>query len=185
MSENSKSKVDLTALVEDHSDYLLSYAMFKLDDLELAKDLVQDTFFSALTNIDSFESRSKLKTWLTSILSRKIIDHWRKAETKYTDPVSRFFDQKDKIGHWIENQSKGLSTDNIEKSIEQNETLTELSDCMDALPKKWKAIMASKYLNQKESESICKEFDITSSNLWVIMHRAKLLLRECLQSKFN
>ena len=85
------AQVDTGLLVEEHSDYLLNFAMSKLRDIDLSKDLVQDTFLSAITKIDTFENRSNIRTWLTSILNRKIIDHWRKAETRYTDPISSFF----------------------------------------------------------------------------------------------
>lgn len=179
---NSES-LDPETLVNEQSDYLLSFALSKVRDLELAKDLVQDTFVSALGNLDSFEKRSKVRTWLTSILNRKIIDHWRKAETRYTDPASSFFDQEDKNKHWILDKAEGASLENIEKTIEKVETIQQLNDCLDTLPEKWKAIMTSKYLDEKESESICKDLDVTSSNLWVIIHRAKLVLRDCLKLK--
>ena len=102
----SNEKIDRAELVDEHSDYLLSFAMSKLRDIDLAKDLVQDTFVSALSKLDSFEQRSTVRTWLTSILNRKIIDHWRKAETRYTDPISSFFDQEQKNRHWVE-EKKG------------------------------------------------------------------------------
>jgi RNA polymerase sigma-70 factor (ECF subfamily) len=170
-------------LVNSHGDYLLSFALSKLRNQELAKDLVQDTFVSALSNIETFEKRSKVRTWLTSILNRKIIDHWRKAETRYTDPASSFFDQGDKNHHWILDKAKGASLDNIEQQIEKAETIEQLNECIDALPEKWRAVIASKYLDEKESESICKDLELSSSNLWVIIHRAKLVLRDCLKSK--
>lgn len=170
-------------LVYEHGDYLLSFALSKLRNEELAKDMVQDTFVSALSNIDTFEKRSKVRTWLTSILNRKIIDHWRKAETRYTDPASSFFDQDDKYHHWIFDKAKGTSLENIEKRIEQVETLEELNECLDTLPEKWRAVITSKYLDEKESDSICKDLELSSSNLWVIIHRAKLVLRDCLKSK--
>ena len=85
------NEINTAQLVDDHSDYLLAFALTKLSDIEVAKDLVQDTFVAALTKLDTFEKRSKIRTWLTSILNRKIIDYWRKAETRYTDPVSSFF----------------------------------------------------------------------------------------------
>lgn len=179
----NNESLDPETLVNEQSDYLLSFALSKVRDLELAKDLVQDTFVSALGNLDSFEKRSKVRTWLTSILNRKIIDHWRKAETRYTDPASSFFDQEDKNRHWILDKAKGASLENIEKTIEKAETIQQLNDCLDTLPEKWKAIMTSKYLDEKESESICKDLDVTSSNLWVIIHRAKLVLRDCLKLK--
>ena len=179
------SEINKTTLVDEHSDYLLSFAMSKLSDIDLAKDLVQDTFVSALTKLDSFEHRSKLRTWLTSILNRKIIDHWRKAETKYTDPISSFFDQNDKSRHWLLEKHGDGSISNIEDVLTEEETMLELGNCLKALPEKWSGIIASKYLDEKDSEQICNDFEITPSNLWVIVHRAKLLLRDCLQTKWT
>lgn len=179
----TKKTTKTTELIEEHSDYLLGFAMTKLSDLELAKDLVQDTFLSALSKLDTFEERSSLRTWLASILNRKIIDHWRKAETRYTDPVSSFFDQDDPNKHWIINTRNNSDLDNIEKRIIQNESHQELRDCIDTLPEKWRGIISSKYLHEKISDEICKEYEITPSNLWVIIHRTKLLLRECLNTK--
>ena len=177
----SNQDIDTSALVENHSDYLLSFAMSKLQDLELAKDLVQDTFVAAITKIDTFEKRSNIRTWLTSILNRKIIDHWRKAETRYTDPVSSFFDQDDKFKHWIVDKAEQKSVENIVDQISMEETILELYNCIEKLPPKWRGVIASKYLDEKVSEDICKDMEITPSNLWVIIHRAKLLLRDCLR----
>ena len=179
----SQEEINTDNLIEDHSDYLLSFAMSKLRDIDLAKDLVQDTFVSALTKLDTFERRSKLRTWLTSILNRKIIDHWRKAETRYTDPISNFFDQSDPKRHWILEKQSDTSIANVEEELTQEETMQELKDCLDKLPEKWNGIVSSKYLEEKESEQICNDFDITPSNLWVIIHRTKLLLRDCLKNK--
>jgi len=180
----SINNIDQSQLIEDHSDYLLSFAMSKLRDLELAKDLVQDTFVSALLKLDTFEHRSKIRTWLTSILNRKIIDHWRKAETRYTDPVSSFFDQDDDKRSWFIDKQTGFNQENIVDRISKVETISELEDCMQGLPDKWRGIVASKFLQEKESEQICNDFDITPSNLWVIIHRTKLLLRDCLKNKW-
>lgn len=183
---SSNAEIDLNALVEDHSDYLLSFAMSKLKDLDLAKDLVQDTFISAITKLETFEHRSKLRTWLTSILNRKIIDYWRKAETRYSDPISSFFAQDGKQpGHWLESKGSMKTLETIEDQISKEETMIELSECLDKLPEKWRGVVASKYLEETDSEEICKDFDITSSNLWVIIHRAKLVLRDCLQAKWK
>jgi len=176
----TKEIMDTGKLVEDHSDYLLSFAMSKLQDLELAKDLVQDTFVSAITKLETFEKRSSIRTWLTSILNRKIIDHWRKAETRYTDPVSSYFDQEGRARHWIIDKYNKESVENVVDKISKEEATLELYNCIEKLPEKWRGVIASKYLEEKVSEDICKEMEITSSNLWVIIHRAKLLLRDCL-----
>ena len=117
-------------------------------------------------------------------MNRKIIDYWRKAETKYTDPVSSFFQSDTNKTHWLTEKHLG-DEPSVSEKIEKEETLTELAECLDTLPGKWKGIMASKYLEEKESEQICNDFDITPSNLWVIIHRAKLLMRNCLQTKWR
>ncbi len=183
----SNTQIDSGKMVDDHSDYLLSFAMSKLQDVDLAKDLVQDTFVSALVKIDTFEHRSKLRTWLTSILNRKIIDHWRKAETRYTDPASHFFSQEDgkDNGHWLENSGNQKTLETIEDLISKDETYQELGDCLEKLPERWRGVVAAKYLKESDSENICQDFDITASNLWVIIHRAKLVLRDCLKSKWE
>ena len=185
MSENNN--IDPGHMVDEHSDYLLSFAMSKLQDLELAKDMVQDTFVSALTKIDKFERRSKLRTWLTSILNRKIIDHWRKAETRYTDPASHFFSKEDGSdnGHWLENSGNQKTLETVEDLIVKDETYLELGYCLEKLPERWRGVVASKYLKESDSETICDDFEITTSNLWVIIHRAKLVLRDCLKSKWE
>lgn len=183
MSE--KFEINKAQLVEEHSDYLLSFAMSKLRDIDLAKDLVQDTFVSALTKLDSFEHRSKLRTWLTSILNRKIIDYWRKAETKYTDPISSFFDQSGGSQEWIVEKKGSTNINDAEARLTNEETSQELGECLETLPEKWYGIVTAKYLDEKESEQICNDFGITPSNLWVIMHRAKLLLRDCLKNKWT
>lgn len=180
----SEQSIDTGQLVEEQSDYLLSFAMSKLQDLELAKDLVQDTFVSAITKLDTFENRSNIRTWLTSILNRKIIDHWRKAETRYTDPVSSFYKQEG-ARHWILDKNQNNTVASIIDEITMEETAMELHSCLEKLPEKWRGVITSKYLDEKVSEDICKELDITPSNLWVIIHRAKLLLRECLTKKGN
>lgn len=134
--------------------------MSKINDIDLAKDFVQDTFISAITKLDIFEQRSTIRTWLTSILNRKIIDYWRKAETKYTDPVSSFFQSDTNKTHWLTEKHLG-SEPSVSEKMEKEETLTELSECLETLPIQWKGIMASKYLDEKESEQICNDFAIT------------------------
>lgn len=178
----NQPNIDAAQLVKDHSDYLLTQAMRKLKDSDLAKDLVQDTFVSALNNLENFEQRSSLRTWLTSILNRKIIDHWRKAETRYTDPASLFFNQEDNNGHWLENNTQHAEMKTIESEMIRQESYSILHECLDKLPAKWRGIMLAKYFDESKSTEVCKDFDLTPSNLWVIIHRAKLLLRECMQT---
>lgn len=171
--------IDQEQLVTEHADYLLSFAFSKLRDEELAKDMVQDTFLAAIKNYAEFEQRSSLRTWLTSILNRKIIDYWRKAETRYTSNISNLSKTSDSpnLEEYI-----GITEDNAESIMEKAELIQQLNDCIDKLPPKWKAAISLRYLEEKKSDEVCKELSLSASNLWVIIHRAKLLLKDCLTS---
>ena len=155
-------------IITEHSDYLLAFAMTKVQDIDLAKDLVQDALVAALTKLESFEKRSSLRTWLTSILNRKIIDYWRKAETRYTDNISSYFDSSSR--HWLDNSLKHADLSTVEDQIINEESRVDLFNCIGELPSKWKGIVVAKYLEDLDTEEICKEYDVTPSNLWVIMH---------------
>lgn len=177
---------DVEKWVDNHSDYLLNYGLSKIQDRDLILDFIQDTFIAALGAIDKFEGRSEPRTWLTSILNRKIIDYWRKKGGQKTDVVSHFFyGENDKSeGHWILDNAPSQQIASVEHKIEAEEQVRELEECLEILPEQWRGIVYAKYMQQKKGEEICNEFEVTSSNFWVIVHRAKLTLRDCLKSKW-
>lgn len=177
---------DVAKWVDEHSDYLLNYGLSKIQDRDLVMDFIQDTFIAALGAVDKFEGRSAPRTWLTSILNRKIIDHWRKKGSQKTDVVSHFFysDGDKSEGHWILDNAPSQQIASVENKIEEEEKIEELELCLDTLPEQWRGIVYAKYMDQKKGDEICNEFEITSSNFWVIVHRAKLALRDCLKSKW-
>jgi RNA polymerase sigma-70 factor (ECF subfamily) len=172
--------------VNEYSDYLFNFAMKKLSDRDLVLDLIQDTFVAAFKGLDKFEGRSAPQTWLVSILNRKIIDHWRKENSRKTDVASHFFrGDGDKMeGFWILGNAPSQRVSSIENTIEKEEQARELSECLDTLPNNWKGIMYAKYMEEKRGEEITEEFGISSSNFWVIVHRAKIVLRDCLEKKW-
>lgn len=175
------SEQEKRALIEDHMDYLFNVAISRINNRDLAKDFVQETFLSALQHINDFKEKSSIRTWLTSILIRKIIDHWRKAETKYTDPASDFFE---KDGHWKKSGGNFAYAENVSQQMDKEEQQQILYDCMDKLPEQWKGILQSKVFEEKKTDEVCKEFDVSSSNLWIIIHRSKLLLRKCVEKYY-
>ena len=182
MKEDLKGEINTDLWVDEYSDMLYNYANARVSDHDLALDLVQDTFISALKALENFEGKSTIKTWLFSILKRKIIDHWRKQDSRKTRPMSSFFTESN--GHFLEPSSpKGLIPD-FEAKINNEELGEVIHECIDDLPGKQKGIILDKLVDEKDSEEVCKEYDISASNLWVIVHRAKLQLRECLESKW-
>ena len=177
-----KNSLNPSEWVDKYSDYLFNYAITRTHSHEIAEDLVQDTFLSALKAKKSFKGNSSERTWLIAILKRKIIDYYRSLskhkETSSSDTKpfrkSGFFS-----GHWL--SDKTPSSWNIEKDIENHELLEIIKYCLSLLPSKWSACFNLKNLEEIPNKEICKELEISESNLWVMLHRARLQLRECLE----
>ncbi|UUW08746.1 sigma-70 family RNA polymerase sigma factor [Flavobacterium plurextorum] len=174
--------------VKNHADYLYSYVCTRVEDNELAKDLVQETFLAALEGWEKFDSRSSEKTWLTAILKNKIYDVYRKKANsieKQTITINdsdtdEFFEES---GHWKEGrypESFGIE----DAPLENKEFDGILTTCMSKLPILWKSVFTMKHVDEETSETICCQLNITSSNFWVICHRAKVSMRECLQKNW-
>lgn len=179
-----EATIDTSLWVDEYSDMLYNYSYTRVNDHELALDLVQDTFVSALKGLDKFQGKSTIKTWLFSILKRKIIDHWRKQESRQTRPMSSLgSDTESGEERIIERQNKG-SISEIEVNFDNMELRAAIMGCIQDLPEKWKGIIIDKLVEERKSEEVCKEHDITASNLWVIVHRAKVQLRDCLNLKW-
>lgn len=175
--------------VNKYADFLFNYAFYRVNDSELAEDLVQDTFLSALNASSSYMGKASEKTWLTSILKNKIIDHYKKASTRNESPLQlntyeapnydHFFNDE-KMGNW-QKETAPLDWSDAANKLERTEFQAVLAKCLEKLPIKWKGIFCLSLLEEGSAEEVCKEFNITSSNFWVIMHRSKLHIRECLE----
>ncbi|MGN8057481.1 sigma-70 family RNA polymerase sigma factor [Pedobacter sp. 22163] len=175
--------------VEKYGDYLYGFAMSRIRNEDVAKDLVQDTFLAGLQRLDGFEGNSKEKTWLTAILKNKIADFYRKRsvsdlkEISATNEVQFFFDAES--GHWTEKdypRAFGLEVDN---PLMVKELGSILNECLAKLPGLWFSVFSMKHIDDLESELICTELKLSAANFWVIMHRTKLNLRACLQKNWN
>ncbi len=171
-----------------YADYLYAFARQRIEDEDLARDLVQDTFLAALEGRDRFKGLSMERTWMVSILKFKIIDAYRKnasikQKAVYLDDVNNagdvnnFFEEN---GHWKQKfQPFEIGIEDA-SAIENQEFEMILKRCMEKLPKLWSAVFKMKHLDDEGSPAICAALKISSSNFWVIMHRAKLSLRSCL-----
>lgn len=180
--KQSNSQI-LEKWVEEYSDYLLNFALSKIKNRDLALDFIQDTYVAALKNIDGFKGDSSPKTWLTSILNRKIIDYWRQQKSRKTKPMSHFASEGSEDTGWIADLGE-VNQNSGESDIIFSEEQMLLDDCIGKLPELWQGIMNAKYYEQKKGDEISKEFNITSSNMWVIVHRAKTALKDCLGDKW-
>ncbi len=172
----------LKVWVELYSDQLFTWAFYKTSDKETAEDLVQETFLAAVHSFEKFESKSEPKTWLFSILKNKIADHFRKSFRKSennTLSFNQFFDSNE---DWITDQTpQQWQSDDEEHLLDNHDFNKTLAHCLEKLPANWKASIILKFVEEKDSQLICQELEITTTNYWQILHRAKLQLRKCLE----
>ena len=170
-------------------DELYRFALSRVSDAEAAEELVQETFLSALANLATFRAEASERTWLFVILRRKIIDYYRRqARAPHLSldalhdggaaPEIDYFDPG--TGHWAEAQmpSSWLRAD---AALEQQELQEVLQRCQARLSPQQEAVFALRFVEELSAEEICQELGLTASNYWVIVHRAKLQLRRCLE----
>ncbi len=181
------TKEQLHEWVNDYGDDLYRYIIRRVKDDALAKDLVQETFLAAYKSRASYTPGSKPLAWLYTIIKNKMIDYYRSEQRKPTDSLDDqphidaiLFDNK---GHWRNKPSSHFFSSDMDNA-ERDEFWRILGDCQNDLSYKQKLAFLFKYHEGWESEQICKELDISSSNYWVLIHRAKLKLRQCLEMKW-
>ncbi len=169
--------------VELYTDSLFAWACRRVENNSTAEDLVQETFLSAFQSIGKFKGESNPGTWLFSILNHKIIDHHRKKMRNAASPVKhsepeRFFDDN---GSWRK-EARPQPWHIDEAHLLDNTAFRDILDqCMKKLPDHWFSAVQLKYLEEKDSKDICQDLQLSPSNFWQILHRAKLQLRQCLE----
>ena len=169
--------------LEAHGDYLFRFALSRLaGDTEQARDMVQETLLAAWKGRKDFAGRSAVRTWLVGILKHKITDHIRLQirsrqlrEDVEGDPTSDWFGAD---GHWLEAPKAWRA--NPESLFEDIDFRRVLQRCLDALPALQRDVFTLRELGGEDSGTICNSCNITATHLHVLMHRARMALRSCL-----
>ncbi len=170
--------------------YLHRFAVMKLRDDDLAREAVQETFVAALENRSSFAGKSTLKTWLTAILKFKIIDLIRRQAR---EPVfSSLVDSGvEDIEDWLEHESNPFTSaaavwQRPEAAFEEKEFWRVFEMGLARLPTKTQRVFVMRDVLGHTTDEICKELKISETNCWVILHRARLGMRQYLsETWFN
>jgi len=175
--------------VEDYGDVLFSFAAARVSDRAVAQDLVQETFLAALRSSQSFAGRSSEKAWLFGILRNKLTDYYRRQEREVAlgdleSPLPEeegLFDAHG-VGKdgWVKRFAPKAwrAPDEILVSQEFQEVLKR---CMSKLPTKVGQVFFLREIEGAASEEICKDLGVSPNNLWVMLHRARLGLRRCIE----
>ena len=173
--------------VTEHGDYLYRYALMRVRDASLAEDLVQETFLAALRARDNFSGKSTEKTWLVGILKHKIVDQLYRSKSglqvedieAMADIWNDNFDQK---GHWKSGFSAWSAPD---LALERDKFWEVFQRCIENLPPRLAQAFLLKEMDGLSGEELCKALDIsTTNNVWVMLSRARMRLRDCLDTNW-
>lgn len=184
--ERSAEGFDPAAL-DEYRGYLLRYAVLQLRDPTAAQDAVQETLVAAIEGSSRFSGKSSVKTWLTGILKHKIIDHLRRQNREQplvdgADPERSEAETVDALfaadGHWRDAPARWGDPD---RALENKQFWEVFEACARRMPAQTARVFAMREVLELSTEEICKELGITATNCWVMLHRARLSLRACLE----
>lgn len=180
------------AEIETHRPYLMRYALAQLRDAQMAEEAVQEALVAALESLATFGGKSTLRTWLTSILRFKVVDLQRRAvsDRMRFDHTDFAADPEDNSwmddlfapdGHW---RTPPQTWSDPEAALDQRRFWQAFERCLDRLPPAGGRVFFRREVMGEETDAICKAENITPSNCWVILHRARLSLRACLEKNW-
>ena len=180
-------RVDPEGWVDRHGDSLYRYALFRLRAPDLAADVVQETFLEALRARESFAGRASERTWLFGILRHKIVDQIRKAsrETARLNGVATNGAEAgpfDARGRWRIGPASWAGSPTRE--IETKEFWEVFGGCMSKLPPGIADAFLLRELDGLSADEVQDALGISPENLWKRLHRARILLRKCLESNW-
>lgn len=187
MADESIVETNPEQWLSEYGDTLYRYALMRLRDQDSAEDVVQETLLAGLTARARFSGRSSVRTWLVGILKHKIVDHIRRRTRERPSSGADAAETLDSLegdlfdptGHWKSGPADWLT--DPARVRERNELQLVLAACIDELPNRMADAFSLRELDELDSAEICKTLGITETNLWVMLHRARLKLRGCLE----
>ncbi|WP_186402444.1 sigma-70 family RNA polymerase sigma factor [Sphingopyxis sp. P1IMeth2] len=167
---------------------LLRFARLQLGGDDEAEDAVQEALAAALRNGDQFRGEAALKTWVIAILKNKIADLLRQrrrrplgasemASEEEGGTLPALFDER---GMWRE-AARPAAWEDPEAGLHSDQFLAIFDACLNRLPAQQGQVFLMREVVELATDEICDELGLTSGNIHVILHRARLALRACLQ----
>ncbi len=178
-------KMDPEKWLDECGDCLYGFALLRVRKPEVAEDMVQETLLAAMRSKDRFEGKSSVRTWLIGILKYKILDYFRKLgrETSFTDLnfLEDEFGEKFENNYWIHKLGPKKWRSDGETSLDRDEFWVTIQGCLSKLPPRIADVFMLREMDDQSMDEICSALTISQSNLWVMLHRARMALRECLE----
>ena len=171
--------------VDEHGDVLYRYALERVRKPDVAQDLVQETFFAAMRGYEKFAGQSSVRSWLCGILKHKLCDYYRKRgrETSFTDLEFLADECAEKFvpeGYWVHVNGPREWKPEADEVMHRDEFWKVMRDCLAKLPERVATVFMMREMHEVGSKEICATVSISDSNLWVMLYRARMALRECL-----
>ncbi len=186
MTDNDRP--DPSAWLAAHGDALYRYALTRLRDASAAEDAVQETLLAAWQGRDRYAGRASVRTWLVGILKHKIVDHLRRQAREQPhdpqaddDPSQESFFENDAAAHWRRPPSVW---EHPEQSLEQAEFWAVFVRCLDGLSPTQARALCLAVIDGLDAAESCKVLGLTTTNLWVLLHRSRLRMRQCLEDRW-
>lgn len=172
--------------VEALRPQLLRFARTQLRNDAWAEDAVSDTLLAALEKPQAFAGQSQLKTWLVGILKHKVVDQLRRHTREATVLVDEDGEDIDELLFQPDGHFREMPPDwgSPEAHCRQHEFFEVMEACMSQLPPVQGRVFMMREWLEMDTNEICKELAISATNLWVLLHRARLRLRDCLQARW-
>jgi RNA polymerase sigma-70 factor, ECF subfamily len=186
----NRAAFDAAVWVDQYGDYLYAFAFSRVRDESIAEDLVQETLLAALQSHSKYDGNSSEKTWLTGILKHKIIDHFRRSSRQVDltpdeadmSSYDYLFERDDEwSGHWNPNLEPMQWNATPEAALERSEFRGILTHCLGELPERVANCFTLREMEGFEAKEICEILAVSTNNYWVMMHRARLHLRRCIE----
>ena len=170
--------------LQEHGDALYGYGMLRVGNPSVAEDLVQETLLAALQGVDGFKGKSTERTWLTGILKHKVCDYLRKVGRELPldekiledEDTAAYFDE---TGHW---KLRGSEWGDPQQSLENEQFHLTMQNCISRLPHRLRTLYTLREMDQMDTRELIETLNISSeNNLWVMLSRARVHLRQCLE----
>jgi RNA polymerase sigma-70 factor (ECF subfamily) len=175
--------------VDEHGDVLYRYALVRVRKPEIAQDLVQETLLAAMRSYEKFAGQSLVRSWLCGILKHKLGDYFRKLgrETSFTDLEFLADECSEKFvpeGYWVHMNGPKEWKPEVDEVMHRDEFWKVMRECLGRLPDRVATVFMMREMDEIESKEICATLSISENNLWVMLHRARMALRECLATNW-
>ena len=185
--QDLKEELDPEYWLDRYGDALYRFALIRVGNQHVAEDLVQETLLSGIRSLDTFSGRSQIKTWLMTILRRRIADYFQRANRQPPTQSTQYASADELGDHEFAEKHANLyhpemSAALFQSSLENEEFWSAARECIRQLPLHLRETFIRRISNDgKTIEEICHELDLTKTNFTVRLYRARLILRQCFE----